>query len=203
MRSSAFLHLQAPCQFAEDLFHLRELGSERLWQGQRAVLQLLPQRVLDPALGVHETGGLQMLPEHVRLLEAQRRGLAVGPRGSDSSELVRLHDAETNAGFFLDLLLEFLREPLVTLGRDHGQNVSFEAPQAFPVLVDAETQAASDGLAPLLFGSHLAQCADLKDVRVVPAFAQGRVGKNELQRRFQAQQLLLIPHDQAVGVVVG
>ena len=32
------LDLQASCQFAEDLFHLRELGSERLWQGQRAVL---------------------------------------------------------------------------------------------------------------------------------------------------------------------
>ena len=69
--------------------------------------------------------------------------------------MVRLHDAETNAGFVLDLLLECLRKLLVALGRDHGQGVAFEAAQAFAVLVDAETQAASDGLAPLLLGSHL------------------------------------------------
>ena len=36
--------------------------------------------------------------------------------------------------------------------RDHGQGVSFEAEQAFAVLVDAETQAASDGLTPSASG---------------------------------------------------
>ena len=143
-----------------------------------------------------------MLPEDLRLVEAQRRGLAVGAGGGDSGELVRLHDAEADAGFVLDLLLEFLGELFVAFGRDHGQRVDLEAAQALAVLVHAEAQATSDRLAPLLLGSHLAQCADLKDVRIVPAFAQRGVGEDELQRRVEAQQFFLVPHDQAVGFIV-
>ena len=64
--------------------------------------------------------------------------------------MVRHHDAEANAGFVLDLFLEFLGELFVALGRNHSQRVDLEAAQAFAVLIDAETQAASDGLASLL-----------------------------------------------------
>ena len=103
---------------------------------------------------------------------SERRGPAVGSRGADPGELVRLHDAESNTGFVLDLLLEFLGELFVALGRDHRKGVHLEAAQAFAVLVHAEAQAAPDGLAALLLGSHLPQGADLKDVRIVPAFAK-------------------------------
>ena len=143
-----------------------------------------------------------MLPEHLRLVEAQRCGLAVRAGGSDSSELVRFHDAEADAGVVLDLLLKLLGELFVAFGRDHGQRVDLEAAQALAVLVHAKAQTTSDRLASLLLGSHLPQGADLEDVRVVPAFAQCGVGEDELQRRVEAQQLLLVAHDQAVGVVV-
>ena len=144
-----------------------------------------------------------MLPQHLRLLEAQRRGLAVRAGDGDAGELVLLHDAEANAGVVLDLLLQVLGELLVALGGDHGQRVDLEAAQALAVLVHAQAQAAADGLAALALGPHVAQGANLEDVRIVPAFAQRGVGEDELERRLEAQQLLLVPHDQVVGVVVG
>ena len=112
-----------------------------------------------------------------------------------------LHDAEADAGVVLDLLLQVLGELLVALGGDDGQRVDLEAAQALAVLVDAEAQAAADGLAALALGAHLAQGADLEDVGVVPALPQGGVGEDELQRRLEAQQLLLLPHDQVVGAL--
>ena len=112
-----------------------------------------------------------------------------------------LHDAEADAGVGLDLLLEVLGELLVALGGDDGERVDLEAAQALALLVDAETQAAADGLAALALGAHLAQGANLEDVRVVPALAQGGVGEDELQRRLEAQQLLLVLHDQVVGAL--
>ena len=81
----------------------------------------------------------------------------------------------------LDFLLEVLGELLVALGGDDRQGVDVESPQAFSLLVDAEPQAASDGLAAFALGAHFAEGANLEDVRVVPALAQGRVGEDELQ----------------------
>ena len=113
--------------------------------------------------------------------------LPVGVRHRDGGELVLLHDAEADAGIVLDLLLEVLGELLVAFGGDDGQRVDVEAAQALALLVDAETQAAADGLAALALGAHLAQGANLEDVRVVPALAQGGVGEDELQRRLEAR----------------
>src|SRR6185312_8403602 len=81
------------------------------------------------------------------------------------------------------------------------ERVDVEAPQAFTLLVDAETQAAADRLAALALAAHLADGAKLEDVRVVPALAQGGVRKDELQLRLKAQQFLLVFHDQAVGAL--
>jgi len=102
-----------------------------------------------------------------------------------------------------DLLLEVLSELLIALSGHHGERVHVKPAQAFALLVHAEPQAAPDGLAALALGAHLAQGADLEDVRVVPAFAQRRVGEDELQGRLEAEQLLLVPHDEIVGVIVG
>ena len=114
-------------------------------------------------------------------------------------ELVLLHDAEADARVGLDLLLEVLGELLVALGGDDGQRVHVEAPQPLPLLIHAEPQAAPDGLAAFPLGAHLAQGTNLEDVRVVPALLQRRVGEDELQPGLEAQQLLLLLHDQAVG----
>ena len=92
-----------------------------------------------------------------------------------------LDDAEADAGVVLDLLLQVLGELLVALGGDDRERVDVEAAQALALLVDAQTQAAADRLAALALGAHLAQRANLEDVRVVPAFAQGGVGEDELQ----------------------
>ena len=101
----------------------------------------------------------------------------------------------------LDLLLEVLGELLVAFGGDDGERVDVEAPEAFALLVHAETQAAPDRLPALALGAHLADGANLEDVRVVPALAQGGVGEDELQLRLEAQQLLLVLHDEVVGAL--
>ena len=112
-----------------------------------------------------------------------------------------LDDAEADAGVLLDLLLKVLGELLVALRGDDRQRVDVKAAQPFALLVHAKPQAAADRLAALPFGAHLAQGADLEDVRVVPALAQRRVGEDELQLGLEAQQLLLVLHDQVVGAL--
>ena len=72
-----------------------------------------------------------------------------------------------------------------------------------PVLVHRQPQAAAD-LLPLLHGTAgLVQRANLEDVRVVPAFAQGGMAEDEPQRLLFGQQPLLLLHDQVVDFVVG
>ncbi len=162
-------------------------------------LSAFAQRVLHLALGVHVARFLEVRPDGFRLRHAQRRGPPGFVRHRDGGELVLLHDAEADAGVGLDLLLEVLGELLVALGGDDGQRVDVEAAQPFALLVDAQPQAAPDGLAAFPLGAHLAEGANLEDVRVVPALAQRRVGEDELQLGLEAQQLLLVPHDQVVG----
>ena len=119
-----------------------------------------------------------MLPERLRLLEAQRRrAVPSAPVTAIAGELVRLDDAEADAGVLLDLLLQVLGELLVALGGDHGQRVDLEAAQALAVLVHAQAQAAADGLAALALGADVAQRANLEDVRVVPALASAPSGR--------------------------
>ena len=67
------------------------------------------------------------------------------------------------------------------------------------MLVHAQAQAASEGLAAFPFAADVAQGANLEDVGIVPALAQGRVREDEFQRRVETEQLLLVLHNQAVG----
>src|SRR5690606_12508072 len=60
----------------------------------------------------------------------------------------------------------------------------------------------ADGLAPFPLAADVAQAADLEDVGVVPAFAQGRVREDELEWRLEAEKPLLVLHDQVVRAVV-
>ena len=59
--------------------------------------------------------------------------------------------------------------------------LSLEAPQPLALLVHAEAQSPADGLAAFALGSHFAQGANLKDVGVIPALLQRRMGEDELQ----------------------
>ena len=155
--------------------------------------------VLHLAPGVHVARFLEVRPDGLRLRDAQRRGVPGRIDDRDGGELVLLHDAEADARVGLDFLLEVLGKLLIALGGDDRQRVHVESAQALALLVHAEPQAAPDGLAALALGAHFAQGANLEDVRVVPALLERRVGEDELQRRLEAQQLLLLPHDQVVG----
>ena len=72
-----------------------------------------------------------------------------------------------------------------------------------PVLVHRQPQAAADLLPLLHRAPRLVERADLEDVRVVPAFAQGGVAEDEAQRLVERQQPLLVLHDEVVDLVVG
>ena len=70
-------------------------------------------------------------------------------------------------------------------------------------LVDAKSQPATDLLAPA--GDVLRSLfkhADDKYVRIIPAFAQRGVSKDELDRLLEVQQLHLPPQDQVVRIHV-
>ncbi len=69
-------------------------------------------------------------------------------------------------------------------------------------MVHRQAQPASQGLAAFAFGAHLAQVADLEDVGVVPAFAQGGMTEDEAQGFFIREQLLFILHDLAIDIII-
>ena len=95
--------------------------------------------------------------------------------GANAGELMGLDNSEADAGIILDLLLKFIGKLLVAFGGDHGQRVHLKSAQAIAVLIHAQAQTAADGLAALLFRCHVAQDANLEDVGIVPALAQGGV----------------------------
>ena len=112
-----------------------------------------------------------------------------------------LDNSELNAGILLDFLLEILGELLIAFGCDYRKRVDLEPAQPLALLVDAQPQASADRLPPLAFRAHFAKGANLKNVRIVPALLEGRVGEDELELRLKAQELLLVFHDQAVGAL--
>ena len=114
---------------------------------------------------------------------------------------MRQDDAEADPGIRLDLALQVLGELLVALPGDHREGIDVEAAQALAVLVHAKPKAAPDRLPPCELGPDVAQGAYLEDIGVVPSLAQGRMGEDELERLIEAQQLLLVPHDEVVGAL--
>ena len=76
---------------------------------------------------------------------------------------------------------------------------------AFAILIDAQAQATAHLLSFPDIAAALFQGADLEYIRVIPAFAQGRVGENEPHRRplrITIQQQLLVAHDQVISINV-
>ena len=95
--------------------------------------------------------------------------------------------------------MEFFGVFRVALAGDDGEGVGLESADALAGLVDAEAEAAPEGLAALGLGVHVAQGADLEDVGIVPAFAEGGVGENELEGGVEAEEFFLFLHDEVVG----
>ncbi len=93
-------------------------------------------------------------------------------------------------GILFKPLLELLGKRLVAFRGDDGEVVDLEAFDALALLVDAEAEATTNGLAALLLVGHLAQGAYLEDVRVVPAFAESGVREEELQLSIEREGAL-------------
>ena len=112
---------------------------------------------------------------------------------------MRLYDAKANTRVRLDFLLQVFGKLFVALRRDHRQRIDFETAQAFASLIHARAQPSANGLPPLTLRSNVTERANLEDVGVVPALTQRRVGENELERGFRAEEFLFLLHDQVVG----
>ena len=179
-------------------------------QGHTVAVERFPQRIQGSSLAVHIALRDQMVPEPLRRLDAERPGFAVLALDDEGRERVPLHQAEADPRFLLDLPLQVLGELLVALAGDDGQGVHLESALPLAGLVDAEAQAPADGLPAFPLRRYVPQGADLEHVGVVPAFAERRMGEDELQGLLEAEQPLLVAHDQpvcafgvvAVGLVV-
>src|SRR5207248_7011913 len=92
------------------------------------------------------------------------------------------------AALVLVLGLERPSEVFVALVGHHVELVhgGVEDPQA--VLIHRETQTAADLLPFLQHATRLIEGADLKDIGVVPALAQGGMAKNEAQGLIYRQE---------------
>ena len=110
---------------------------------------------------------------------------------------------EADASLGLDLGLEGTGEVVVGLVGDDGEDVDALVVGALAVGLDGEAEAAADLLALFDLALGLVECADLEDVGVVPAFAQGRVREDELERGGRVEEPGLVAHDELVGVGVG
>ena len=190
---------EAARQLFQQLADFGFLRGKLLGQGECLVLQCRAKGVLHLALGVEHSRLFQVCPDGLGFLNAQRFCLAVCVGHGNRGELVLLDDAEANARVGLDFLLQVERKILIALGRDDGQRIDLETALPLAVLIDAQSQAATDGLPPLPLRAHFPQGTNLEDVRIVPALTQGRVREDELQLRLEAQQLLLVLHDEVVG----
>ena len=166
-----------------------------------ALLQRRAEGVLDAALRVEVALRDEVGVEGLGGLDAEAGAVSprVGVGDGDGGELVALDDAEADAGVGLDLLLELLGELPVALAGDDGERVDGAVADAAAVLVDADAEAAADGLAPLALGADVAERADLEHVGVVPPLAEGGVGEDELERLVEAEEPLLVLHDELVG----
>ena len=114
---------------------------------------------------------LEVCPERFRPINAQRRHPALIVGDGDGGKLMRFDHTKTDSSIFFDFLLQVLRELLIAFVGDNGQGVWIGTAQAAPFLVYAKPEPAADGLAPFALRADIAQGADLKHVRVVPAFA--------------------------------
>ena len=193
------LDVEASRQSAQHFGDLRALRGESFRWREAVVLERLAQGVLDASLRVDVVRPVQVLPEFLRRGIAEGGGCPIVAGNRNSRKLMHLNDAESNLCFFLYLPLQLLGELLVALPRHDRQRVDVEAAHAFALAVDAQAQASADRLAPFPLGADVAQRTDLEDVGIVPAFTQGRMGEDELERRVEAQELLLVLHDQVVG----
>ena len=112
------------------------------------------------------------------------------------------HFAEGNAAIFFIFGLESAGEILITLVRHDEKLVHRLVEDALAVLIDGQAQAAPDFLALFHGAARFVERANLKDVRVVPAFAKRGVAENEAQRLVLREQPLLLLHNEVVNLVV-
>ncbi len=68
------------------------------------------------------------------------------------------------------------------------------------MLVNREAQPTADLLAAFHFRADFAECADLKHIRIIPAFFQCGMAENKAQRLFRVEQPFFVAHDDVVSI---
>ena len=110
---------------------------------------------------------------------------------------------------FLDLLLILRGESLVGFVGDDGEEIDFISflrafglVNALAKLVAADAQAASEFLPLLDVAVGLVERGDVEDVGIVPADAERGMGKDEFNRVFKREQLILLAQDAVENLLV-
>src|SRR5690606_24798933 len=84
------------------------------------------------------------------------------------------------------------------------QDIDVVVIDAFPILVDRNAQSPTYFLSPANFRTtDFFKKADLKHIRIIPAFFEGGMGKDKTYRTGETQQSLLVLHNQLIGVLIG
>src|SRR5690606_25583269 len=75
---------------------------------------------------------------------------------------------------------------------------------SLPILIDRDTQSPTYFLSSANFRTaDFFEKADLKYVGIIPAFFEGRMGKDKTYRTGETKQFLLVLHNQLIGVFIG
>ena len=123
--------------------------------------------------------------------------LAVHPRQAGESQLGNF--AKRHAAILLVFGLQRAGEFIVAFVGDNQQLVNRLVENPLAVLIHRQAQAAADFLPLAECGARFIQGANLKHVRIVPAFAQRRMAEDEAQRHVERQQQFLLLHYQLVS----
>src|SRR6185312_8413026 len=160
-------------------------------QRQYEVVVLRLEALRQLAAVVEQADCLQVLPQ----LDGAGRAEQPARRARQLGERRTRHHAPRLAGLALVVGLQPSGEGVVGLVGDDRQARDLGVVDASAVLVDRQPKPAADLLPARDRGARVRERADLEDVGVVPALAQGGVGEEEAQRLVERQQLLLAAHD--------
>ena len=109
---------------------------------------------------------------------------------------------ELDSGIFLYFILQCFGELFIAFVCHNSECVYVKTLYPFAVLIDTQTKSTPNLLPFLYLFGCFVERTDLEHIRIVPTLTQGGVGENKAEWRFEAQQPLLIAHNQIEGIVV-
>ena len=129
----------------------------------------------------------QLTPDFFRGFRAKKYLFAAFLFDEYISEATRFNHAEFNPFFVLDFFLQTANKIFIGFIGHDRQCIDIKPMNACSVLVNRNTQPASDFLTFLEVRFCFVQCAYLENIRIVPTFFQRGVGKNKFQLRIKTE----------------